>query len=354
MRNREYRLECVNRDGTQIGGLDDAVLTKVNWTLNAPGSISYSLSQNSKFVNLPQENKNEVQLWIGDDLMHWCFHHKSSENSQVVTFDCPSLLQYFNFRFILNTSLEYDDYDQFLIGASIITDMQALTGQSWNISIAPYDNSGVVRSRKYDILDHQNALDMLNEFPTLTDAAGNHTGFDFDIDVTTIPGKRDWTMYYPYKGTTHPNLVLEYGRNVTDYTVNTDGSSMGNNCYMTGGSNGDIKFENHYKDSVSIGNPLAGDYGEWQAVKSKSGENDVGVLLELAQGFVTTHNKPVKSVSLTSIEVPDELLGVVGTGDTVRVQIDKGRTQIDDDYRINTIDWLPGPGNLKLGFVTSK
>lgn len=351
--NKQYRLECVNRDGSAVAGLEDAVLTSARWDLNGPGSIKYTMPQHSRYNRFPIENKNEVQLWVGTDLLHWCFHHKTTESPQNIQFECPGLLQYFDFRFILNTSLEYDDTEQLTIAAAIVEAMQSLPGQDWNISIGSYDASGTIRSRRYNILDHQNALTMLGEFPDLTDAEGNPTGFDFDIDIQTIPGERQFAMYFPTKGVVHQKLKLEWGRNITDFTVKRDGSSMANNVYYTGGSNGEIKFENHFKDSDSIGDPLGGDYGEWQAVKAQTGENDVNVLLELAQSYVYKHNTPKITAQVTAIEVPDTLLNVVQTGDWLNVQINHGRTQVNESYRVQTIEWLPGPGNLKIGFAES-
>lgn len=340
-----YRLECVTRAGGPLGELSDAVLEKVRWELNGPGTIDYNLKQTSPQITLPQEHINEVQVWIeevdANKPMHWGFHHKTRESPRGANFSCPGLLQYFNHRYVLNATLTYTSIDQLSIATALVAEMQNTADKDFNIAIGSFAASGVLRSREYKREEHPNALDLLQEFPNLADASGNPTGFDFDIVLSGT--QRFFTPYYPRKGSTLVKPILEYGKNVTDFDLDRDGDDHANRVYATGGTNGDVKFENNYTDAASVAT-----YKEWQAVKSNGSEKDVAVLLLRAQQEVAERKVPTVIPRVTAVEVPDQLLGVIQTGDFIPVQIDCGRTQIASNYRIRAIDWLPGPGNLTL------
>lgn len=207
-----------------------------------------------------------------------------------------------------------------------------------------YVPSGVLRFRKYMRNDHQQILDILKDFNDLADALGNPTGFDYDI-VVSGDGRREWTPYYPRKGSLINAVTLEWGRNITDYTIDEDGSTVSNWTYMTGGSNGDIKFEANARDNVK-----AGKYGQWEAVVSDSEENDVGVLQEKAQKYNAKFGDPLIQPKVTAVETPDKILGVVGTGDQVMVRIQRGRINYAAVQRIVSIEWKPGPATITLEF----
>lgn len=342
---QEYRLEAVTRAGLPLGQLTDATLDHARWELNQPGEIVYDLKQSSPQIAIPQENINEVQLWVDsvdpNKPLQWGFHYKTREGPRGCNFTCPGLLQYMNHRFVLNATLTYTTIDQLQIGASIVQAMQDTADKDFNIGIGSYVASGVNRSREYKREEHQNALDILTEFPNLTDAAGVQTGFDYDIVLSGTT--RLWTPYYPRKGTIRTQPILEWGKNVTDFDVDRDGGEMANRVYATGGSNGDVKFENNYTDAASVAT-----YKEWQGVKGFGSEKDVAVLLLRAQNEVADRKVPVISPRVTAVEIPDLLLGVLQTGDFIPVQIDCGRTQVAATYRIRAIEWKPGPGNLTL------
>jgi|SRR6478736_193390 len=343
----EYRLEVVSRTGvSQADTLKNAVLKKARWELNNPGSISYTMNQNDPQVVAPLMHKNEVQLWVNNSLMHWAFHRSTKNNPRTVDFECPGLLEYFNARFILNATQTYTSIEQMQIAGAVVQAAQTPVARDWGIVLGSYTPSGVIRSREYKRDEHKNVLEILQEFQTVADAAGNPTGFDIDV-IFDGTGLRQFKMYYPRRGTTRSNLLMEYGVNVTDYGTTEDAGDMANRVYATGGANGDIKFENNATNSASVA-----EFGQWEDIVSISGENDVNMLLQRAQKETSERGTVKKDVTLTAIEVPDRLLlGVVQPGDTLPVSIHNGRDQFEGNYRIKAVEWLPGPGNMKLEFV---
>jgi hypothetical protein len=351
---RDVQLNCVDRHGTLISPLPDAVLDHVTWELNAPGEIVYDMNQNSRQILVPQECKNELQLLIDGKVRHWGLHYKTREAPRSCTFTCPGLMQYFAHRFVTNTSLEFAynptgstdiatwlPVEQLDIGAGVIN----AKNYNLNIDVADYDPSGVQRLRIYDIFSHQNVLNtILAEFPKLADANGNPTGFDFDIDVSQAP-QRLFTMYYPMKGM-YQDIPFQWGRNISNYGNDVDGSSLCNTAYFTGASNGDIKFENHFTDPAT-------EYVPFEDVRAQGSESDVNTLLELSQRWVTEHAQPIQTPDLDTIEVGDDLLDVLSTGDFIHVTIKNGRTDIDDWVRIQKITWKPADQVLKLALFSS-
>jgi hypothetical protein len=345
--------------------MSDAVVTKVRWELNAAGEIDFTLPQNSPDVLLPKEGQTDVLLHIQGfvDPVHMAMVQKGVDTPRDATFTCPGVLDYFSKRFITNTSLSYGynpdhspqptGVDQLDIFADLVRQAQRNYDKDYtfNIGVFPYSLSGIKRYREYDIFEHKNFLtDIMAEFPDLTDDLGNPTGFDFGIDLSQFDditlGGAKIKMWHPHRGSKLDFPYLEYGRNIVDYQVTTDASKLALETYFTGGSNGDIKFENHYSDFLLDSLPY---YGLVQEIRSQSGENDVGVLLRLAQRWCLKYRKPTVLPDITVVETPDTLLGEINPGDTIKVKIQNGRTNLNDYYRVQYVEWLPGPGNLKIG-----
>jgi hypothetical protein len=150
---RKVDLQCVQRDGTLIAPLPDAVLDHVTWELNGPGEIVYSLPQTSPRITVPKENLNEIQVFADRKLLHWGLHYNTQEQPHQATFTCPGLLQYYVHRFVTNTSLEFANkvnpvdtatwlpIEQLDIGAGII----AAKSAGLNIGVADYEPSGINR-----------------------------------------------------------------------------------------------------------------------------------------------------------------------------------------------------------------
>jgi hypothetical protein len=327
----------------------DAVLEEVRWELNDAGTLKYSLFQDSKNIAYPQLHVNEVQLWVDDRLLGWYFHEDEDGSPDKVTFDCTDLMGYLQYRFITNTSIDFDTAtEQMQIAAYLVQKMQdGNPYQDFNLRVYPYAPSGVPRLRRYERSEHKNALELLKEFPTLADAYGNHTGFDIGMDYTSQPGNRLWRPYYPYKGQYKNQVILEWGVNLVDFSVKRQGKKHANRIYGTGGTNGDIKFEENRSIEASQGY-----YGEFQDVVSYGDEKDIDALIERINRDLSVRKDPVETVELRSVDTDHvELLKVLEVGDWVPVRINRGRTQVASFQRIQTISWKPGKNNLTIGFA---
>lgn len=336
----DFRILVVNRLGVPYVELDAATLHTVRWELNGIGSCTFENPiEDPKVKTYPRLLEDEIQIRLDTDLVWQGVPWRETADDYRVSFECQGLLSYFTKRFITYTSLEYTSLEQFSIAWNLMSHAQTGTNMDLNIEPSDYSPSGKIRSRRYDRSEHGNILDLLAEFPTLED------GFDFDI-VVFDDGRREWTPYYPRKGIARPNYVLEFGKNITRFSVNKDAVDLISQAYVTGGTSGEVKFEENYEDTAA-----SAKYGVMTGIISEGSQNDVDWLLERAQREVNTRKTAKITPDVTVVNVPVVLLGVLNTGDSIPVWIHKGRTEIDSMFRIQAIDWAVQENTLKLEMI---
>lgn len=336
--------------GVRKGELTHASLESCEWELNAPGGASISINPLEAQAALLKVNECEVQVWIDEEYRHCVIPRTIQGNAKRCTFQCDGLLGEFDYRHI-NNSLSYGAagppavyMEQFQIAWNIIAYAQAGANRDLRIVSAAWTPTGVGRLRKYDWFDHTNILEELKKFPEATN------GFDMDI-VLFADGRREWTPYYPGKGTFRANLALEWGRNVVDFSYTKDGKDQGTKTYVSGGSEGDVHFEQNYEDAV-----LSAQYRQRERIVSEGQESDLPYLLDRAQEETATLGKPIVLPDLTVRDIPAagglpaiKLDGVLQTGDVVPINVQHGVCDMVGNYRITKIVRQKG-GRLKLSF----
>lgn len=349
-------LRLTDRNGVTLGELPNASLDDPTWELNAPGGASISINPLRDEAARIGINKTEIQVWIDDLYRHCVVPRSVSGNSKKITFQCEGILGYLKYKFI-NDSLTYGSagsegpppipptyIDQFQIGWNLVGYAQTGTNRDRRIASSPWSPCGVGRLRRWDWFEHK---EVLNELHSLTEV---DNGFDYDI-VLFADGRREWTPYYPRKGSLKSKLVLEWGRNVIDLSFNENGTEQGTKVYATGGSADDVKFEQYWENAA-----LSAEYGVIEKISSQGSELDVGNLLAAAKEEVAVNGRPVvipdltvKDIQATSNSPAVLLDGVLQTGDIVPVRISHGRIQMMGDYRITKIV-RKKPGVLLLSF----
>lgn len=343
-------LLITDRHGTRIGELVGASADNIRWELNAPGGASISIDPLQKAAGWIALNKTEIQIWIDGVYRHCVIPRACSGNSKRISFECEGILSYLAERHI-NDTIVYGavgppavPVDQFNMGWNLVSYAQTGTSRDRRITAAAFSASGIGRFRKWLWHEHKQILAELQTF----NEADN--GFDFDI-VLFGDGRREWTMYHPYKGSLKANLVLEWGRNVVDYSYNENGQDQGNDVWTTGGSAGDVKFEGHYRND-----PLAAEYGVMEKIVSAGSELDPDWLYDRAVEEVGFFGEPVVLPELIVKDIPAangqpaiKLDGVLNTGDIVPLNVKHGRCQMVGQYRIVRITRLKS-GRLQLAF----
>lgn len=336
--------------GVRKGELTKASLDSCEWELNAPGGGAISINPLEAQAELIKVNECEVQVWIDEAYRHCIIPRAIRGNAKKVTYQCEGLLGEFDFRHINNSLMYGSDgppvvyMEQFQIAWNILNYAQTGANRDLRIDSSLWTPSGVGRLRKYNWFDHTNILAELKTFPEAKN------GFDYDI-VLFADGRREWTPYHPAKGSFRANLVLEWGRNVVDFSYDKDGQDQGTKTYMSGASEGDVHFEQNYENVA-----LSAKYRQRERVVSEGQEKDLPYLLDRAEEETAAFGNPVVLPDLTVRDIPAsggfpaiKLDGVLETGDVVPVRVNHGVCNMVGNYRITKIARQKN-GRLKLTF----
>lgn len=343
----QFSLVSCDRLGVPYGELTQASLDSVTWDLLGDGALKLSIDPITRNADKVILNATEVQLWMEDSLEWWGVPRKCSGDLRRLTFDCEELFSYFHYRFVLDEDLSYTDLEQFAIGRNLVNYAQSGiqgTNPNLHISIAGYTNSGVTRSRDYISDRKHNIFDALKEFTTLDD------GYEQSIEVYG-DGRREWTPWYPQKGTDRTDIVLEYGHNIVGGNYSEDGTKMATKIDATGGTTPNDPFNvllGREKQRYTYEDVAASTTsGVHIAVLPSGSRSDLPWLQARATGQVNARKAPVviPTVICRQGGKYPQLVGNVKTGDLVRCRIDRGRIQVNGTYRIKTMGWQP-KGNL--------
>jgi hypothetical protein len=339
----DIKVFAVDKEGSRFGSgpIEGCTVSQITWELNGAGSASiafHPLALNARHVKLLER---EIQIWFDEDLIWWGIPMRDGGDLTQVTIECDGLLAHFRDRIVDDATLLYTSIDQLNIAWNLIAYAQSEATQAnrdFNISAAAFAPSGKIRSREYKRTEHGIIYDLLADFPALED------GFDHEI-VTPTSGGRFWTPYYPRKGVTHNNLKLvireDVEKGVGSFTWQSDATMVGTHVYATGGSSGDVKFENNYEDATASAR-----FGVRQRVVAEGSQSDVAWLLERATKEVSERNHISENPTVAVVPAPLEYFGTVHEGDWIPFYMDYGYYQLDANFRIGSVQWTPEALNL--------
>lgn len=339
MSDEDISLVLTNRYGVEITPLRDAKVSEITWELVEPGTASISISPLSEDAMAIELVRTEIQIWFGRVLRWWGvpWSFSGSSDSSEIVFLCEGILSYLKKRYIDRMSLDYDSIDQLAIGWDLISyaqDESVQANRDLNISGGTFTASGIPRSPRYERYEHKNILDALREYP------GMSNGFEYEIVLSPDGTQRFWTPYFPQKGSFKSEYAFQWSvdgsRYVKSFTYTEDAGPLLTNPYVTGGSEGEVRFEANYEDVAA-----SAKYGVMQEVISEGGQKDVNWLHDRAVRETELRREPIKTVEIHSVTTEESLLGVVVEGDTVPVEIDYGRVQYQGTKRIESVKWNP-------------
>lgn len=233
-----------------------------------------------------------------------------------------------------NEALRFNNVDQALIAKGLVEHAQdpAFGKSDLNID-TDCQLTGVKRTRVYEHSEHQQIGDTLGEFPSLDN------GFDHSIEVGDNSYRR-FTTHFPYKGFKRNDVVLEYGKNLLDYTVAEDGEVTANSIVVLGEGEGSDREEGGYADPSSLGGLVL------EKVYNGTTGAPIQTLQDQAKRGVQRFKNPVTIPELITSD-PD-LIGVLKTGDIVRARIKHGTIDYDDWVRIIQITLNPNQDTMAL------
>lgn len=230
----------------------------------------------------------------------------------------------------LEEATRFEQTDQALIAAGIVEHLQDPAYGKSDLGIGTHTPlTGVLRDRTYLHQEHGRGIDALQEFPQLDD------GLDWSVEVT--PTEKTFTTHYPRKGRDlSRSLVLEYGRNIEDFTWGWDGEAAASSVIMLGTGDGSSREEGFAEDPALYGGITLEDV-------SVAPEVDVYSQIETLDNRAAERLRTVRNPTILEVKASEivdfegrrvRLLGTIGTGDLVGVRIHRGVVQIEAVYRI--------------------
>lgn len=323
--------------GLQVRG---AIVDDCGWKLNRVSDAHISVDPLADDAGLIQLNEMELAVVFSNGTVWQGIPRQVSGGFGKITFGCESVASYFEDAFVMDADRVYNA-DQLTIASDLVTYGQAASDQDRNIDIGVFAPSGVVRERTYIAEEYPQILDLLINFTNLQD------GFDWDI-VILPDGRREWTPYYPSKGSRKPAYKLEadrYGKKFINALTSwsKDGINQATDIIVVGAQDEvtGIKARGRWTAPA----PTLAKYGRIQKVVNESSVITADWLNDRAQSEGESVLNPIV---LPGIAVSGDLFGEVWHGDVLPVRIDYGAIQVDGDYRITELTWKPGGLDLNL------
>lgn len=347
--------------GTNRRELSNISVDEVKWSLNKEGGATVSCSPLEPSASYIQLDESELQIWMNGVYSHCVIPRTVSGGTEKVTYRCDGLLSEF-YDAVVTTPpvgglipektpiLNWTGQEQFNLAIQLIDWWQAQANCDRRIEYGSISPSGVFRSRTFYWDSMENIYDALQEFPKL------HLGFDFDI-VLYGDGRREFTPYYPSKGTRKAQYVLSFDERGRKWVEGIEGwkksaLELATEVYNTGGTitqdNPDptpdetFKIVGRYEDTTASGSPK---YGRRTKVISSSQIIDPGWLNDRAREEELLKGDPITTGDLA---VSESLFGLITTGDVLPVNVDYGVIQMKGDFRIMEITWRKDKANLLL------
>lgn len=341
-----------DKEGNAFSQIKGATIDNFERILMEPGTGTFSFDPLAPGAMELLLVEREVQFWLDGGLRWWGIPRKLRGDMHRLSCECEGLSSHLIDRIVDDGTLTYTSIDQLTIFRNLILFAQSeaqpvpQANRNLNITFPVFALSGHVRSRKYPRDQHGIILELLKEFATLQD------GFEWDIQ-TFADGRREATPYYPRKGSPKPEQELYWQqggevRNIKAFSYNEDGTKIGTHGYVTGGSSGDVHFEENYEDVVASAR-----FGVRQFVSAEADQNDVDWLLEKATKMVNERKEPI---NIPDVTIPrwgadgEDMLDVIEEGDTIPLEIDHGRIQFTGEKRIARLRWN-STDDITLTFV---
>lgn len=345
--------------GTGRRELSNVTVDEVKWTLNGAGGAKISCSPLEPAASYILLDECELQIWMNGAYSHCVIPRTVGGNTQRITYDCEGLLSELHDGVVTTPPLgglfpqnlpilSWTAQEQFNIALQLLDWWQSQPNSDRRIDPAFVTASGVLRSRIFFQDSAENLWDAFQEFPKL------YLGFDFDI-VLFGDGRREFTPYYPSKGSRKADYVLEFdqrGRKYVEDVENWKGSAinLATDVYNTGGTvtqdNPDptpdeqFKVVGHYEDAAG-----SAQYRRKTKVISSGQIIDLGWLNDRAREEEFIRGQPLTTGDLA---VSESLFGLITTGDVLPVNVDYGVMKMKGDFRIMEITWRKDKANLLL------
>jgi hypothetical protein len=181
--------------------------------------------------------------------------------------------------------------------------------------------TGTTRQIAYQFAEHRNILDAIMEFV-------RQGIIDIDIEITATT--RTFTTYAPKKGSLY-GTTLELDTNVADFTFSVDLERAASSVVLLGPGDGPDRPEGGAVDTSFVGGAFTSEIVEQAPDNTTVGQLDVRAAERLK---VAARPDILEVTTLPGADV----IGNLTVGDTAPVVITRGWVDIDDTYRVASIE----------------
>jgi hypothetical protein len=360
--HRPYSVPMFARD-TGIAELTDARSRRLEFALNTPAKLTFSIDGESPAAVFLQELTTEVMAWRTDDdgaaeLMFRGVVTQSqdtlSEQVYTVNYTCLDYLALVNRRFLTApVDLNFAQVDQDDIVASLLAlasegctagdGTSFAPGSALPLTRALVDPNGGPRGQPSGVLRDRTYPGQTALGQAITDLGACIGGYDTDVDPAAESDGTDYLrIFYPAQGIARPDLVLAYGSSVSTVSRSVNSTEYANYRRVIGNTTeqgaSQVYAERWNDDANDVGRlPV----GLWMGADNAS---DVSVQTTLQQ-------KADGELERSGVLVPSYTLGIrpdwwspgePAMGDTVPLVIRKGRLDVSTTVRILAINYAIG------------
>lgn len=182
---------------------------------------------------------------------------------------------------------------------------------------------------------------------TPADRALNDEIVPLGVDWSITPDTKTFTVHYPRRGTDRSGSVtLTFpAGNLASYEYDDDNGQIETDVTMMGEGDGPDREEGRAVDTTELNGLVL------QSVNPTPPGTTIDKLDDLATDRLKRAKRPVRLLSVVTVEKAGALASVLGVGDTVGVSINDGVIQLGGYWRITRRELTPRNNTLKLDLV---
>jgi hypothetical protein len=333
----EATVQLYDRDGTLLGDMSEARLDRVINGIEEQ-RVDFDLPYSHPILPKIDLGNVEMGVFLGgnpDPYFHGVvWNDVSTSTDPRIRFVALDLSSKFESRYV-EDDLSWVNVDQHIIAWNILQHAQSQPGGDLRIE-SGFSASGYTRDRHLKAYDHPNVGKILHRFRSL------QNGFDWWIKVYG-DGRREWQAAYPKRGSYDPKQVIEWGKNITEYTLKRDGTTF-NDAICFGEGEGPARVEARYTDTAARD---ARGLSTKLMPKERS-VTELSTVQARAEGFVNAHKDPPVELDVTIKDHEDLPILDLVPGDERRVRIIRGAYHLDEVFLITEIEVHPDRDTAKL------
>lgn len=323
MDNPKYQIIVKTKDGTVLGEITTWLNLKFGDRLNDYGTCTFDVPSSSRdLVNLISLRRFECYIlrdgktvWSGEQAMRKV--RFQANDAQLVTITCYTLIEMLRSR-LTQASVRFNQIDQAQILKSLVDTSQGQTNGDFGFTFATLPTT-MDRDREY-------ALD--NIFDSFVNMSNVINGIDFWCDhnkVIHIEARRGHDRSNEYS--------FELGVNMLQPGITDDFSSPVNKAWALGAGIPPDQLTEFYVDTNARATYLLRE--------NKISQIDVSeaqTLIDKAHDLTNSHKEQVRTIDFKQIPKTNPVVGVLDTGDSVKILIHKDAYSINKAFRIAGYD----------------